>query len=672
MAFLPSGYIACSGIGLINSCYIDTGIVPDSSYSVEALFGDMSTSGWVFGARNSNSSTAQGQLNYNCSSSTNYIGYNATRLSFSDSGVYGYPFIRFAKFENTLEVTKGVTIASVTGSTSDFTGSRNIYIGALNNGGTLTKNTSVILFGFIVKSGSTLICDLVPCYKTATNEQGVYDLKSKTFIGVNDTPRTLHKLTIESSEGGTGYAKTYHGENVKEIYCTTNFSEPLKARLIAIAEGGYVFKNWTDSNGNVVSTEKEIEYSPTGDGTIKANFIKKASADLGTGFRTLAMRYRYPNAYQSHQDEFYADVVSASVKYDALQKTVTTIIVRDMPSIYRENIPIFMLNSRNEVVYEGFIQSIDGNTITCREPLSLFDNEFLFHPNNSLADSENLRKRTMTYSFYKYMGWAVKNTDTSLGDQARIMKDSMFSHVVISESRVGRLKQMNILDSPTPPITETKVGNLEEFMLSTFTEYNVFPKVRLKDVKRTGDSYFHHAMDITTETIDDKEKITISDNYEKVSDVAITLENVAYTVLVVFNSAGTSLRGIYGMENDGSIVAMEYPNSVNNQDLISQTKYLAKLVMSDDDMNTLIYQNLANAKFNHKITFKLDLNNSFYGVNTIEIGQPVNFYYKDKLYESVVTGKSFEINENQNEVNTMSLTLGKVRTNITSKLNIRK
>ena len=57
MAFLPSGYIACSGIGLINSCYIDTGIVPESSYSVEALFGDMSTSGWVFGARDSNSST---------------------------------------------------------------------------------------------------------------------------------------------------------------------------------------------------------------------------------------------------------------------------------------------------------------------------------------------------------------------------------------------------------------------------------------------------------------------------------------------------------------------------------------------------------------------------------------------------------------------------------------
>lgn len=673
--FLPQRYVPANSINLINTSYIDTGVTPDSDISIEALFFARLSAGWIFGARNTNSNSSAGQTNYYFNiNGANYIGYYNTRLSYTTNGSETSGFIRFAKLLTELEVTQGAAINSSTGSSSTFTGTQTMYVGSLNNGGTSLKSGDVVFYGFIVKTNGTTVCDLIPCFDTVDEVQGAYDLVSNTFHPVVGTPQTAFEFTVEHSEGGNAFAKLYHGETLTSLYVNSPpvvSNKEFAVKCIAIPDDGYVFKNWTDPNGDVVSTDREFTYDPD-ETKIKANFLKIVSNDLGGGYKTMAMRYSRPSVNLSHRDAFFASVKSAKVTEDALQRSTTVITLNEVPSAYREDIPIFLFNPRNEIIYSGIIKSVKGNEITCREPLSIFDDDFLFHPNNNLENGINLRKYNLTYALYKYMGWGEKNTDNALGDQARVMKASLFTNIILKLPRVGRLKQINILDPAAPSVTDTSIGNLEDFLLENFVNYNIYPKAQLVDYKGSLNNYYRYVMQLSSETIDDKEKITISDNVESINNVSVTLEGDEATVLVVFNSSGSTLRGAYGVMNDGSVIELSYPNTETVEDLVSRDKYVSKLVMSDENINSLIYQNLSNGNYNHKITFDLMASGRLYDINTIEVGQPIDFYYGDKLYVSVVTAKSYEINENQSEINSCQITLGKVRTSLTSKMNLNK
>ena len=82
-------------------------------------------------------------------------------------------YIRLANLSHTLKPGADVFSGVVTGNENLF---------GINNGGTNSQQTGDIYFyGFKAYTGVTLVRDLIPCYRIADNEIGMYDIVNDVF-----------------------------------------------------------------------------------------------------------------------------------------------------------------------------------------------------------------------------------------------------------------------------------------------------------------------------------------------------------------------------------------------------------------------------------------------------------------------------------------------------------
>ena len=131
------------------------------------------------------------------------------------------------------------------------------------------------------------------------------------------------------------------------------------------------------------------------------------------------------------------------------------------------------------------------------------------------------------------------------------------------------------------------------------------------------------------------------------------------------------MRGMFGTKYDGSIGQMPQA-SADEQGFIANDELKMKVLSSSEDFNTLINQYLSNGMFNHKITMTVDLTKTTFTFDDFKIGNLIDFYHNNKLYKSIITARRYSVNENNPHINSIDLTLGKVRNNLTSKLNLGK
>ena len=126
------------------------------------------------------------------------------------------------------------------------------------------------------------------------------------------------------------------------------------------------------------------------------------------------------------------------------------------------------------------------------------------------------------------------------------------------------------------------------------------------------------------------------------------------------------------MQTDGTITEMVIDANNPIESFIAYSDCRTAVVLSDDRIQTLVEQYLSNSKYNHIITFDLDLTSELYQFSDFTIGRRVQFYYENKVYESVVTGKEYALAENEGSIKSMKVTLGKVRKKLTDKINLSK
>jgi hypothetical protein len=148
----------------------------------------------------------------------------------------------------------------------------------------------------------------------------------------------------------------------------------------------------------------------------------------------------------------------------------------------------------------------------------------------------------------------------------------------------------------------------------------------------------------------------------------VVTETEAVNCLYVFDSTGTTFRAGYAVLNNGTFITL--PDGLP----ALPYRYLPvkpKFVSSDEDLTAIRDAELKLLQYNHKVSFTFDLQNNFYDFGDLMLGQNINFYVDDRLYNSVLTGWSFHI-ENGTELKQVDLICGKVRNNLTSKLNMGK
>ena len=310
------------------------------------------------------------------------------------------------------------------------------------------------------------------------------------------------------------------------------------------------------------------------------------------------------------------------------------------------------------MVWCGVIKSIDENTLTCREALSMYDGDILFIP-----ESSNEWIYSAISKIKRYYRYRISNGSTSVSnyhyDWALVRK--------LERLGLGDTSPIAFGDDPIsiPTRAEREIANLEDYLMNLSDSFGVYYEPFLSS--RDDDLDIKHTLAIDTGNPIQNVPLTIGNNTEAISNINIVEEFQQSTSLTVFDSTGTTIRGIYTVNNDGTIVDMPI-NSVNfTNDYMSYDMCRYKLVMSDDPIRTIAVENLGNAGFNHKITFDVDLNQGLYRFENFKLGRKVNFYYNDKLYKSRITAKKFST-----EMDLMSVTLGNVRTKLTAKINIDK
>lgn len=652
---LPSGYKYLHGL-VGDGAYIDTGFTATELTDVACLFSTYrsSASGYIFGARNTSSTTSAGQLNLSlgASGSADQFGWRSARVSSTIPSTLGSPlnFFFTNKQRTGSLLCDNESISKFVGATGTFQATRNIYLFGLNNAGSLTKCTNPVkMYGFKIWQDGTIQRDFIPCINEATNKGGMYDTVGGQFYGTansTDFDTNIYNVQITSNGNGEGYA-SINGERLTDFSFQFSISTlTLQSSVLLEAKPikGYAFKNWT-LNGTEISTDQNFRLwlNDTNDYLIECNFVKKTNLDLSTGYKAFSLKY---DDLTGLRVATYYDVLEFSINEDLLQKSVSTLTVKEVPTTAKVNTPIFLYDPKGKIIYYGLIKGIKENVITCREPIAIYDDEYL------LPTSYYNAHRTPV----GFMDELIEIGSVSQNYYVRAKVKDFYSSIDI-EMQIDR--QKNLLEQ-MPKIDNTSVTNREETIMSLFDQFGIAPKYYLYDSKQMG-------IAITLPSLYDT--LVIGDNAEVINNVSIDIHEADATIVDIYDSTGATLRDTWGMNADGEIISLGVGLTPGDP-----TSYIAyqicklKTVMSDDELETIAKQNLNNALYSHKISFNLDLN-GIINFDDLKLGQPVKFYYKDSLYNSHITAWSYSLVNGK--ISTIRITLGNVRTNLTSKLNKR-
>lgn len=654
---LPSDYISSKILRSTSGSYIDTGVKASSKLKLEISFGSEYNAGaYVFGARDSSSNTANGQFNFYLGS-TSYFGYYNARTSKSVSHYNGGLFHITANRNDCDLVNANEIIYEFKGATNTFDGNYNVHLFGLNNAGTHSDGI-LIIYGCRIFSDGALVRDFVPVYKVSTSKFGMYDLVSDTFYGSPSGDfATNYVCLVETDEtdGGEAYLRAEDVGLVKKQYAGYRgstlkyYDTPVTA--VARALEGYVFDHW-EINGTFVSNDLEYTFQPTTDTTIKA-FFTKETAEQRNPYHAVILEYGagVGSLADTTKSATYVKVLRGDINEDLLQRSTSTFECLEIPSTVQINSPLFLFNPKGRIIYYGVIKAIEGNKLTCREPICLYDDDHL------QITSQYKNYYTTLNGVYSFMQY---NVSGAFGFNAE-KHDDLY---VLFPSQYMPVKSEGVPSNVMASIDKNGTVNGEDYLLNAYSDFGIAIKYDYYLYDPT-----HLVMSATPFLPASYDKVDIADNFEYVSDINLTIQEADTTDLIIYSSDGSTYRGQALMKTNGTIEIFEAGASTsghNLNDFVADTICKQKIVFSDDGLKTVSAENLNGALYSHKINFNL-AKNDLLRFEDLHLGQYVDFYYKGNLYNSVITAWSYSFEDAT--IRSMNITMGNVRTTLTAILN---
>lgn len=387
---------------------------------------------------------------------------------------------------------------------------------------------------------------------------------------------------------------------------------------------------------------------------------------------------------------FFSELLNAQISEDLLQKSTSVIECKDDATYLEDGDVVTILNDKGVVVYNGVVSSVDGKKITTDQMQHIFSGNFY-----AMTDSSNEKTFWSTYSsmrmFNRYLSHAKAGYMTS---RSRISSNTEYMDIIPIDTTLSGLNRF-IMWSGTFPTTkdipwrtQNQTIELEQFIYDTYSTYGLLALFDFviedyvltyhQNEKQSVCYIFDplvgcYHINAGTGNIDyyyvnPYEKIDLSDNAEFISNINVIQEVEDANTLYIYNSAGTTFRAIYTVLKDGTYYQLPDPNS-----FLSSRYYpiKQKFVNSDETLANIVNAELKNIQYNHKVNFTLDLKNNFYKKGDLKLGQQIDFYVGNKKYNSLLTGWKYLI-EGNNEISSIDMVCGKVRNNLTSKLNLGK
>ena len=280
-----------------------------------------------------------------------------------------------------------------------------------------------------------------------------------------------------------------------------------------------------------------------------------------------------------------------------------------------------------KIIYLGVITNIEDNTIQTNQIIALFNDKWLWN-DPKLATIEQTVQSILQTDFQN-------NADSLIR--------TIFSqfNIVISSTGTSLL---------LPTQKDHYVVNFMEFIFQLYTSYQILLDINIP-----------YGAESPTITIlkPAYPTIKLSNNTNTLQNFNVMQETYETNKLIIYAKDGTYRNTWYGTL-EGITDDDDYTNRL--------PKVKTNIVFSDDPEDDLVADNLSSQMYNHKIEVDLVLNNKLYNFDDFKLGQTFEIYYKNKVYNSVLTGYSININENGiSEM--VTLTFGIVRVSLIDKLN---
>lgn len=702
---LPSGYKNINVCYVDGYEYIDTGVAPTNNTEIEIAFminctETGTTRRFIFGARDGTSNTSVGINLAKTYNNGYYLSYgntntliSTTKGNFSPitSGSESYDFTNLSilKLSNgiaTLTETPSYNALDET-SVSAFSGVQTMYLFGLNNNGSVTYATrgSAIAYCKIWNNG-VLIKDYIACLNESTDYVGLYEQVAEEFFPT---------ISITSSYGTSFYGSHYNVEPTVsgEGVVTGTLGKVKCGVLIATPKEGYLFNRW-EFNGSTISNENPLAYDTNllrrkygidSGGTFNpvAVFTKKIKEVASLGFK-MAVYSGLPEDYLYKQKGVFS-IRSASISVDGKQKTSNSFKMDGSFNVALGDY-VYVYSQLGKNIFNGVVESYNENEIVCGEMKAVYDKDGLFHNNSTKTISYNggfgeqtvrVTDASISYALPEiYLPmvdeiWDQEWTESRLSTYTPYIRFMPFfsntrlvpvSYSVFANEYYGEPARTNF-----PLVESTEVKNLHTFVCDLFSELGIYVENRTIPRKTMLNGKLESYLDIIVfPRMASTDVLKIGENSENIQNINIQEETSTTTYLIIFNSSGTTLRGAYTIDSDGAIVK-------EDGHIGTVPVYVPKIVLSDDNLNTVIQSSLSAGQYNHMITFDVLLGGEHnLKLDDFNINQRVDFYYKNKMYRSIVTAYSYEIAENDDTIQSVKVTLGLARNNLTSKLNLRK
>lgn len=166
---------------------------------------------------------------------------------------------------------------------------------------------------------------------------------------------------------------------------------------------------------------------------------------------------------------------------------------------------------------------------------------------------------------------------------------------------------------------------------------------------------------------------TLFDTMETISNLSVVDEDVETNTVCIYTSDGSSLTGSFTILTNGDIQEISTLTPVQNRLGTGKTKFVFDDRTDNASVNSIVKANIPEKLFDHNITFGISFNdkNRFLDFN---LGQRIKFYHTrskkpDKCYESILSGWKYSIDQYSDTIKYAEFSLGKVRKNLTSKIN---
>lgn len=676
---IPSGYTRVEYIQSSGTQYIDSGVSPASYLNTLKIVADAqyttipsgsTATAFIFGTGYYNSTTANRRTIFagkrGSTSTSNFAFLSGaalgTAVEFSGatldtnrhtftidqvSGLYG--------FDN-------ATQSFSTTVNSNLTETLKIFCGHASgtSGNPLSGYASARLYSFQIYDNDTLIRDFAPVKRDSDSAYGLYDQVNDVFYANSGTGSFTGGdiyYTISTPVIGEGTV-TGGGEFVAN---TTRI-------LRAVAGYHYEFDKWADGE-----TSNPRTITVTGDATYTAVF-KKTKITIGEDY------FLYGKSRESLRNDFtfFSPVMNADINEDLMQKAISTIICYEQVTLNDGDF-ICLRDSRGNVVYYGIIQAVEGNKITTNQAQAIVGRTIMLTTDTS-NEKSFYSDYTPTERAERILN-AIRNGWFSTAYNTGFMTPRDGRDLFNTDTSSVIVLTYGSLDYDAPWQEEAEEINGEDFLYSAYSDdelifyfnedplnrntyyLNIFTPSQMYDGQNGVPSF---------RTID------LSDFNEFVQNIDMVIETTENNVLSVYDSTGETNRAnmtiVYRTPLD-----KYFPYDAGAQGNLPDTTTLLQriapikrvYVKSDDDLSTLWRNFISTNQYNHKVNFTFDLDNNFYDFGDLHLGEYINFYIGDRLYNSVLTAWSFHIEQGQT-LKQINMVCGKVRNNLTSKLNLGK